>query len=73
MYFLPQSIIAVTPANKSQANYLIRKNVIFRKLTEIRLSQPYIKNDDCKKYYRDADPFSLAYFTGLTINELPLS
>ncbi|KHT30668.1 hypothetical protein RD01_15535 [Pectobacterium carotovorum subsp. carotovorum] len=73
MYFLPQSIIAVTPANKSQANYLIRKNIIFRKLTKISLSQIFWENGGCEKYYPDADPFYLAYFTGLKINKLPLS
>ncbi|ONK06395.1 hypothetical protein BSK71_09830 [Pectobacterium actinidiae] len=73
MYFLPQSIIAVIPANKSQANYLIRRNIILRKLTKIRLSQIFWENGGCKKYYPDADPFYLAYFTGLKINKLQLS
>ncbi|GKW41405.1 hypothetical protein PEC301879_12640 [Pectobacterium carotovorum subsp. carotovorum] len=40
---------------------------------KISLSQILWENGGCEKYYPDADPFYLAYFTGLKINELPLS
>ncbi|WP_189339595.1 hypothetical protein [Pectobacterium peruviense] len=39
---------------------------------KIRLSQLHVKNDDRKKYYPNVDPFYLAYFTGLKINELQM-
>ncbi|KMK78350.1 hypothetical protein KCQ_21040 [Pectobacterium atrosepticum ICMP 1526] len=39
---------------------------------KIRLSQLHVKDDDRKKYYLNADPFYLAYFTGLKINELQI-
>ncbi|AIA72464.1 hypothetical protein EV46_18260 [Pectobacterium atrosepticum] len=39
---------------------------------KISLSQLYVKNDDRKKYYPNVDPFYLAYFTGLKINELQI-